>query len=52
MRIIITNNGKEVLHKLYSSNSSPDIFNKNNHLSDIKNNNNLLQGINIIKIIF
>ena len=46
MRIIITNNGKEVLHKLYSSSSCPDIFNNNNHLSDIKNKNNIFQGIN------
>lgn len=46
MRIIITNNGKEVLHKLYSSSSCPDIFNNNNHLSDIKNRSNILQSNN------
>jgi len=46
MRIIITNNGKEVLHKLYSSSSCPDIFNKNNNISDIKNKSNIIQGIN------
>ena len=45
MRIIITNNGKEVIHKLYSSSSCPDIFNNNNHLSNIKNKSNIFQGI-------
>ncbi len=43
MRIIITSNGKEVINKLYSSQSAPDIFN-NQPTSPI--NNPLIQNAN------
>ena len=46
MRIIITNNGKDVIQKLYSSNSAPDIFNNTNHQYISKNNNSFIPNIN------
>ena len=51
MRIIITNNGKEVITKLYASqNSAPDIFNTRNNNPLIpninKNNNNTINKNN------
>ena len=30
MRIIVTTNGKDVINKLYSSSSCPDLFNNHN----------------------
>jgi len=46
MRIIVTNNGKEVINKLYSSNSCPDIFSNSNQQSNSRNNNPLISKIN------
>ena len=37
MRIIITNNGKEVINKLYSSQSASDIFNNSNNRTFSRN---------------
>lgn len=46
MRIIVTNNGKEVINKLSSSNSCPDIFNNSNQQLISRNNNPLISKIN------
>jgi hypothetical protein len=47
MRIIVTNNGKHVLKKLYSSNSCPDLFNNQSHSVSLRNNNPLLNNANV-----
>ena len=46
MRIIVTNNGKEVITKLYSSQSSPDILNNSEHQINSTNNNNKNKSFN------
>ena len=46
MRIIITNNGKEVMNKLYASQSAPDLLDNSEHNSNSKYFNPLLQNIN------
>ena len=48
MRIIITNNGKEVINKLYSSQSASDIFNDSNNQTFSRNNKTFIPNINPI----